>query len=463
MRLDHVTAVVTDADAAAEVLQRLIGAAPVARVVLPGMTIRSFRLGDAEIHVNAPAGPGLVDDHHRQHGPSYHHVALRVDDLDATLAELLGKGFGVLGAPVETAPGLREVFLDPKTTAGIVIQIVERQAAHGGTYALDGTRIARLAEQTRGLSADPEELVARVAAAGADASSDELDGIVRLQHYLPVACGARIHLTETFSLRCLLRRPHRRAVLMLPGPVATGALFNVPVAGYDSGEILARRGFFAFAADLEGSGRSSSPADGRDVTFDRSAMNMRSVLEYVLALRHLPSVDLLGESWGGGLAAKLAADASRVRSCTLSGMLYRTPSEVATATFRSDAFRLALDSLPQGYFPTEGAFYDPFTAGAPEDVRAYARATQPGRYATGPLYAAYDLPYFDAPAARVPGLLIQGGLDPNVPPADTTDLAAAYGGPMHAVVIPDGGHIPRLGPPSVSAAFWQAFLDFVDR
>jgi catechol 2,3-dioxygenase-like lactoylglutathione lyase family enzyme len=147
MKVDHVTAVVADADVAAGALARLLGAGPVATVDLPGMTIRSFRIGDTEIHLNAPTGPGPVDDHHRKHGAGYHHLALRVDDLDATLAELSGRGFTALGAPVETAPGLREVFLDPPGTGGLLIQLVERREALRDGYAIDGTAVHRLAGQ----------------------------------------------------------------------------------------------------------------------------------------------------------------------------------------------------------------------------------------------------------------------------------------------------------------------------
>jgi catechol 2,3-dioxygenase-like lactoylglutathione lyase family enzyme len=150
MTLDHLTAVVTDADAAADVMTRLLGASPVARVTLPGMAIRSFRLGDAEVHLNAPTGPGPIEEHHRLRGPGYHHLALRVDDLDAALADLPSKGFAPLGGPVETAPGLREVFLDPATTGGLLIQLVERRVATEETYALDADAVSRLADQMEG-------------------------------------------------------------------------------------------------------------------------------------------------------------------------------------------------------------------------------------------------------------------------------------------------------------------------
>src|SRR6185436_10725314 len=106
-RFDHLSAVVGDIDAAATAIERLLGVAPGASLTLPGMAIRSFPLGDGEIHLLAPTGPGPVDEHHRAHGAGLHHFALRVAHLDAALEELASRGFPALGAPIETAPGLR--------------------------------------------------------------------------------------------------------------------------------------------------------------------------------------------------------------------------------------------------------------------------------------------------------------------------------------------------------------------
>jgi methylmalonyl-CoA/ethylmalonyl-CoA epimerase len=147
MGIDHVTAIVSDADAAAAALKRLFGASPVATEELAGMRIRSFRVGDFELHVNEPTGPGPVADYHRKNGPGYHHVALRVADLDEALKELSTRGFAAAGTPVQTTPGLREVFLDPSTTGNLLIQLVER-ADLSSSYELDPDAVSRLAAQS---------------------------------------------------------------------------------------------------------------------------------------------------------------------------------------------------------------------------------------------------------------------------------------------------------------------------
>lgn len=145
MKPDHVTAVVADVEAAAEMLARLLERAPVAAVTLPGMAVRTFVVDGVEIHVNAPTGPGPVADFFKASGPGIHHLALRLEDLDAGLVGLHARGFRTLGAPVETAPGLREVFLDPRTTCGLFIQLVERREAAG--QAPEAGKVAELVEQ----------------------------------------------------------------------------------------------------------------------------------------------------------------------------------------------------------------------------------------------------------------------------------------------------------------------------
>jgi len=146
LRFDHVTAVVGDLPGATAALAGLLGSEPIAELALPGLAIRSFQLGDAELHLVAPTGEGPVADFQRKTGGGFHHLALRVEALDDALASLASRGFRPLGAPVETAPGLREVFLDPATTGGLLLQLVERAAGDHATQ-LDAAAVAGLVDQ----------------------------------------------------------------------------------------------------------------------------------------------------------------------------------------------------------------------------------------------------------------------------------------------------------------------------
>ena len=60
-------------------------------------------------------------------GEGIHHIAVRVDDIDAAIQEVKAKGLRVLddkGRP--GARGSRVAFIHPKSTGGILIHFVER-------------------------------------------------------------------------------------------------------------------------------------------------------------------------------------------------------------------------------------------------------------------------------------------------------------------------------------------------
>ena len=300
------------------------------------------------------------------------------------------------------------------------------------------------------------------AAASGQRTSDELDHVYRLEHDVQVGPGQTIHLYETFTLRDFVHPGPARAMLMIPGPITTGDFYNIPVDGYDGGAIMAEHGFFAFAADLEGTGRSSFPANGRDVTFKRDVADMTAVVRYIRRLRDVPKVDVLGESWGGGIAAAVASDRADVNSCVMASMLYKTPSPGFVSTFLTPAFQALLASFTDGYFPTSASFYDQFVALSPAAVANAMFTTQPGRYSITPEDALFELPFFDPSMAQAPGLVINGELDPNAPAADARALAHDYG--RHGarlVLIPNATHVPRIESSPSNDIFWKSVIDFV--
>jgi len=302
--------------------------------------------------------------------------------------------------------------------------------------------------------------VASIVDAGAESRSELLDRVYTLEHDVVVGPGRHIHVVETFTPRAFMKAP-KRAALMFPGPVVSSSFCNIDVEGYHCGRILAAKGLFAYAVDFEGTGKSSYPEDGRSPALRRQVQAMGQVLRYIRALRGIPAIDILGESWGGGVAVELAADAERVRTCTLASMVYRNPSEAMNATFRAPGWKAMLDSLPDGYFTSQPEMYGGLVVNSPEAVNQWALTTQPGRYTSVPLYEVFELPFYDPSLARAPGLIIQGELDPLNTVPDVKDLAAAYGQQgANLVLVPEGGHVPRTDIRH-REIFWSTWLEFL--
>ncbi len=59
-------------------------------------------------------------------GPGLHHVALRVDDLGATVDRLKSAGYRVLHEPRIGAGGHRYVFVHPHSTGGVLLELIQK-------------------------------------------------------------------------------------------------------------------------------------------------------------------------------------------------------------------------------------------------------------------------------------------------------------------------------------------------
>jgi hypothetical protein len=300
--------------------------------------------------------------------------------------------------------------------------------------------------------------------------------VFRLEYDLPIGQGQHLHVIEEGTVPALAN-PHRRVVILLPGPLLNILSLDTGVTGYDAGEILARAGYVSLAIEPLGTGQSTIPADGRSVNLDAITEAYVRAIDLVRLTHAVARVDVYGEGGMGGLvASKLAADASRVRTASQSAQLYRYPTDQTFATLLSPFFRALLDSLPTGYLVTDAATEAANVQNSPPAVVAALTATQPGSYPSG---YAYDLvnaglptnPILDITGARVPGLLIEDDIDyAAVEPQDEQAMQADYGsvggGHLQVVVIAGSStHEPRLGATEGNgrgSPFWTALIDFLD-
>ena len=63
-----------------------------------------------------------------KHGEGLHHIAIRVDDIEAALAELKAKGIQLIDeTPRNGAGGVRIAFVHPRATHGVLLELCERK------------------------------------------------------------------------------------------------------------------------------------------------------------------------------------------------------------------------------------------------------------------------------------------------------------------------------------------------
>jgi methylmalonyl-CoA epimerase len=119
---------VEDLDAALATYERLFGAEVEhqATVSAQGVRAASLRIGDDRLELLEPLGEDTpVGRFLAKRGPGMHHVAYEVNDLDATLAELVGAGADLIDEhPREGLFGLEVAFVHPDSVHGVLSEVV---------------------------------------------------------------------------------------------------------------------------------------------------------------------------------------------------------------------------------------------------------------------------------------------------------------------------------------------------
>ena len=133
-RIDHVAVVVEDIERALTVFQDALGLEVSHTGTLPeqGVKIAFLPVGESDIELLEPISAGTgVAKFLAQRGEGVHHICLEVEDIDATLLDLRDKGVRLINrTPVAGAHG-RVAFIHPKSTHGIMIELVELDRQNG--------------------------------------------------------------------------------------------------------------------------------------------------------------------------------------------------------------------------------------------------------------------------------------------------------------------------------------------
>ncbi|MEI8306855.1 MAG: methylmalonyl-CoA epimerase [Chloroflexales bacterium] len=133
--VDHIGFVVADVDAAVAHYRAAFGMEDWERISLPERhaDIAVARLGDTLLELIAPTSEDASFARFlREKGAGIHHIAYRVDDIAAAMADLRARGVPLIDK--EARPGIHNTlvaFVHPKAGAqGVLIELVQHQHSH---------------------------------------------------------------------------------------------------------------------------------------------------------------------------------------------------------------------------------------------------------------------------------------------------------------------------------------------
>jgi len=130
-KIDHLGIAVNDLDDALRMYKRAYNLEPIKIETLKDKKVRIafIPLGEVLIELLEPteSGKGRIGIFLKENGEGFHHIALRVEDIE-TATDRLKK----LKIPIDKAPraGAHEskiVFIDPKFTLNVLTELVERE------------------------------------------------------------------------------------------------------------------------------------------------------------------------------------------------------------------------------------------------------------------------------------------------------------------------------------------------
>ena len=129
MKIDHIGIATTGIEDAASIYRDMLGVHVTETEEVFGQRVRvaMLAIGESRIELlEATSDDSPISKFLAKRGPGIHHIALRVDDIQATLAELKSKGARLIDEEPRTgAGGCLVAFVHPSSTGGVLIELVE--------------------------------------------------------------------------------------------------------------------------------------------------------------------------------------------------------------------------------------------------------------------------------------------------------------------------------------------------
>lgn len=132
--IDHIGVAVEDLDAALEIYQQQFAMAIQHREVVEEQGVEAVLLevGDSHVELLCPLGPDTpVGKFIEKRGVGMHHVAYRVEDVQAELDRLKALGLELIDeTPRIGIQGSSVAFVHPQSAGGVLTELVKPAAGH---------------------------------------------------------------------------------------------------------------------------------------------------------------------------------------------------------------------------------------------------------------------------------------------------------------------------------------------
>ncbi len=135
-KINHIAVAVKDVEASSRLFSEVLGFSGGGIEVFDNFEVKVafFAIGDVKIELVEPLNPdGGVAKFLAKRGEGIHHIAFEVDDVAAALDHYKSKGVRLINERPE--PGANDTlvaFLHPKSTGGVLVEILQPTTSEGG-------------------------------------------------------------------------------------------------------------------------------------------------------------------------------------------------------------------------------------------------------------------------------------------------------------------------------------------
>lgn len=130
MTIDHIGVAVRSIDRTLDFYRDVLGIEPSHRteVLHENVEVAVLPTAGGRIELlRSTSQDSVIDRFIQRHGEGLHHIAVQVDDLDAAVERVKRTGGRLVDEkPQIGAEGYRYVFVHPKSTGGVLLELVQR-------------------------------------------------------------------------------------------------------------------------------------------------------------------------------------------------------------------------------------------------------------------------------------------------------------------------------------------------